>query len=632
MLNPSTDPDYNGKVNSPDAEYPNGSARDAAVENDPSATPLLAKKFNDDWGFDAALLAAAGLSASGDPDTAEDSQRLAALVALFGRPTFPSFADLVTAAQGGALDGVDQVGTVQHTSGGIGGDVFVKNGLTGTPNENLYDGGTFNDANGDTWVTKNNAPFLMSNFGVLPGLAAAATNAAAILKVEAFAKARATLMTPCRFEYEGGLFASTDPLPFIENTKFSGQGEGITTLTSTTSKNVVGVATTAAPLAYCGLSDLTIDGRSSLLPFPSDDEDGNALRLNQVSFSDFENLEIKNSIFNAVSIYNNSNDNMFSNLRISAVGKAGTLPAVWTMCGVFFEAGSSRNKIKGMWVNGARQYGVWVGARDADNRDNSIEDAWIAQTDADGVHIGDEATANKCIRPSLTNVNILAAGDFGLRAFHAGTGAVEGLTVNGGTVEDCVSGGVLLDTACSGSMVDGVVIKNNGATGVIDAGTDNTLGTNTVTGHATNLSLGSATRNRNTGSGETDGRTNPITPSVLFGGSSAGVTYSSQEGFMSVSGGVCRFGVRIVLTSKGSSTGPLTIGGLTFPNAPTGALGVPSLAVANVTFSGAPFGLILNNATEVSIFQQQSGSPTSPLTDADVSDTSEFYLEGSYKV
>jgi len=97
MLNPSTDPDYTGKVNSPDLDYPNGSARDALIENDPNATPLLAKKFNDDWGFDAALLAEAGLTASGSPDTARASERLVALNALYPQSPFnPSKKHVIT--------------------------------------------------------------------------------------------------------------------------------------------------------------------------------------------------------------------------------------------------------------------------------------------------------------------------------------------------------------------------------------------------------------------------------------------------------------------------------------------------------------------------------------------------------
>ena len=85
MLNPSIDPDYTGKVAAPDAAFPFGKARDATIENDPAATPLLAKKFNDDWGFDAALMSAAGMTPSGAPDSVIDSQRVAAMGKVFGR-------------------------------------------------------------------------------------------------------------------------------------------------------------------------------------------------------------------------------------------------------------------------------------------------------------------------------------------------------------------------------------------------------------------------------------------------------------------------------------------------------------------------------------------------------------------
>jgi hypothetical protein len=104
MLNPSTDPDFTGKVIAPDASYPFGKARDAAIENDPSATPLLAKKFNDDWGFDAALMAAAGLAPSGTSDTATASQRMEALTLLFG---YTPYSTLIANANG-AINAVGQ--------------------------------------------------------------------------------------------------------------------------------------------------------------------------------------------------------------------------------------------------------------------------------------------------------------------------------------------------------------------------------------------------------------------------------------------------------------------------------------------------------------------------------------------
>ncbi len=82
MLNPSTDPDFTGKIDPPNTARPFGNARDALVENDPNATPLLAKKFNDDWGADAALVAAAGITPNGDPDGVGASQRVDAILRL----------------------------------------------------------------------------------------------------------------------------------------------------------------------------------------------------------------------------------------------------------------------------------------------------------------------------------------------------------------------------------------------------------------------------------------------------------------------------------------------------------------------------------------------------------------------
>lgn len=107
MLNPSTDPDFTGKVLAPSLPYPFGKAVDAAFENDPSATPLLAKKFNDDWGRDAAMLAAAGLTPSGAADTAEASQWLDALRKLT-TATYDSVADMVARS-------TDKIGAVVQT-------------------------------------------------------------------------------------------------------------------------------------------------------------------------------------------------------------------------------------------------------------------------------------------------------------------------------------------------------------------------------------------------------------------------------------------------------------------------------------------------------------------------------------
>lgn len=71
------------RANPADGDYPHGSIKNESVPGAKDGTPLDAVWANDYAGFDAALLAAAGLTASGTPDTALVSQRLAALNKLY---------------------------------------------------------------------------------------------------------------------------------------------------------------------------------------------------------------------------------------------------------------------------------------------------------------------------------------------------------------------------------------------------------------------------------------------------------------------------------------------------------------------------------------------------------------------
>ena len=81
--NPSTLPGYNGQTAAPDANYTYGSAKDDAAPGDLTGTPRIAAEVNDIMGFQQALLAAAGLVPSGNPDTVLVSQYLEALQATF---------------------------------------------------------------------------------------------------------------------------------------------------------------------------------------------------------------------------------------------------------------------------------------------------------------------------------------------------------------------------------------------------------------------------------------------------------------------------------------------------------------------------------------------------------------------
>ena len=80
--------EYTPRVNSPDANYPTGSLKDETVpgvSND--GTPLSTSWGNDYVGFTDALLTTGGITRTGTPDTALQSDRLKALYAIQSKLT-----------------------------------------------------------------------------------------------------------------------------------------------------------------------------------------------------------------------------------------------------------------------------------------------------------------------------------------------------------------------------------------------------------------------------------------------------------------------------------------------------------------------------------------------------------------
>jgi hypothetical protein len=76
---------YPGQIVTPGGSYPLGKARNEVVEGDGSGTPLEQDWLNDLFGFEQALLAAAGITASGAPDQVGASQYLAAVQSLINK-------------------------------------------------------------------------------------------------------------------------------------------------------------------------------------------------------------------------------------------------------------------------------------------------------------------------------------------------------------------------------------------------------------------------------------------------------------------------------------------------------------------------------------------------------------------
>lgn len=84
-INPATR--YLGQITPATTNYPYGSARDVSSPGAGDGTPVQQAWVNDQWGFLQALLSAAAITPSGNPDTAVASQYLTALQTLFLRPS-----------------------------------------------------------------------------------------------------------------------------------------------------------------------------------------------------------------------------------------------------------------------------------------------------------------------------------------------------------------------------------------------------------------------------------------------------------------------------------------------------------------------------------------------------------------
>jgi hypothetical protein len=121
---------YPGQVSTSNLDsYPYGQAQNQSTYGDGTGTPLEKDLVNDIWGFLQGLLVAGGITPSGDPDKADDSQYLAAIQALIA-PVTALGADLnartniiETAARFAIGDGetsgrVDLTESFDHSPGG----------------------------------------------------------------------------------------------------------------------------------------------------------------------------------------------------------------------------------------------------------------------------------------------------------------------------------------------------------------------------------------------------------------------------------------------------------------------------------------------------------------------------------
>ncbi len=81
---------YSPRANAPDSNYPEGSIKNEFPPDSGNGTPLDQDWGNDYEGFTAALLAAGGVSYSGNPDTVSASDRMTALNNIIAASTVPA--------------------------------------------------------------------------------------------------------------------------------------------------------------------------------------------------------------------------------------------------------------------------------------------------------------------------------------------------------------------------------------------------------------------------------------------------------------------------------------------------------------------------------------------------------------
>jgi hypothetical protein len=121
-----------GKIAAASTDYPLGSARNVVTSGDGTGTPFLADLVNDTFGFYQALLAEAGITPSESPDTAVNSQYLAAIFKISGA-NFDTVLAFVAGKVPASVNLVTTLGFGVSGDGGFG--LWKRTGATAAPSQ-----------------------------------------------------------------------------------------------------------------------------------------------------------------------------------------------------------------------------------------------------------------------------------------------------------------------------------------------------------------------------------------------------------------------------------------------------------------------------------------------------------------
>lgn len=129
-------------------------------------------------------------------------------------------------------------------------------------------------------------------------------------------------------------------------------------------------------------------------------------------------------------------------------------------------------------------------------------------------------------------------------------------------------------------------------------------------------------------------REGPFAPTILFGGAETGNVYSTRSGRFTRIGNRVAFDIYAVLSTKGSATGSVTVGGLPYPSnaANVGAYSVRLISGAAGTQDAGICASMGGSASAVGLFRGDAGGSTVALADTNFTNTTAVIISGTYEV
>ncbi len=197
---------------------------------------------------------------------------------------------------------------------------------------------------------------------------------------------------------------------------------------------------------------------------------------------------------------------------------------------------------------------------------------------------------------SATLINVTNS-NFNVPFTTSSTGAVNfNNVVVAVTNTTCITtaGTAATNTISNGQFVSGTasaISVGSGTTLAIFASVINSSNTNAITGAGTLVHSGlsfasSSLINTTTVTNNPFGRTQSFTPVLAFGGSTTAFAYTTQIGYCALVGNIAFINIDILLSTKGSGTGNVTLSGLPFTSLSTGTTGVCNIII-NQFYNGS---------------------------------------------